>query len=135
MRSDMNNAECFKMLEDMGKLEYGSTISLNLLYDIFGIEKVEYPATRAEMKRLELEELKVTGYIRDKLLNQGKYLKGEKDSYRVLLPSENAGQIISYMESADRKLKRALKLNRNTPPDYKISSNDEVRLFMKSGKQ
>ena len=49
----------------------------------------------------------------------------------MLLPSENAAQVLSYMNSADNKLKRGLKLNKNTPTEYKITSNDEVRAIMK----
>ena len=47
------------------------------------------------------------------------------------MPSENATQVFSYMESADRKLKRAIKLNKNTPAEHKIPNRDEVRIFMK----
>ena len=131
MRSDLSKQECFDILDMNGYFDYGSTIPLTEIYTAFGIQQIEYPAMRSEIKRLELEELTATAYIRDKLLNRGKYLKGGRDSYRVLLPSENAGQVMAYMESADRKLKRALKLNKNTPSKFKISNNDEVRLFMK----
>ena len=131
MRSDLSKEECFKLLEEDGWLNYGKTIPTKKIYEAFGIKKIEYPAMRHEIKQQELEELTVTGYIRDKLLNRGMYLKGERDAYRVLLPSENAGQIMSYMNSADRKLKRAIKLNKNTPSEYKIQSQDEVRIFMK----
>lgn len=131
MRSDLTKEECFKILDDEGWIEYGKTIPRKVIFEAFGIKEIEYPAMRNEIKQQELEELTVTGYIRDKLLNRGMYLKGERDAYRVLLPSENAGQIMSYMSSADRKLKRAIKLNNNTPSEYKIPSQDEVRIFMK----
>ena len=98
----------------------------------FNIEEVDYPATRAEIQTASLAELVATDYMRSKLLNRGKYLKGERDSYRVLLPSENAGQVLAYMKAADGKLKRGLKLNRNTPVQYKVNSQDEVRIMMKS---
>jgi hypothetical protein len=75
-------------------------------------------------------ELNYASYIRNILLNQGKYFKGERDSYRVLLPSENQGQIMSLTNSASNKLKRAIKLNNNTPSEYKCSNNDNVRMIM-----
>ena len=131
MRSDLTKDECFKILENEGWIEYGKTIPRKVIFEAFGIEEIEYPAMRHEIKKQELEELSVTGYIRDKLLNRGMYLKGEADSYRILLPSENAGQVMSYMHSADRKLKKAIKLNNNTPVSHKIQTQDEVRLFMK----
>ena len=127
----MSKDEAYKTLKDMGCFEYGETTPTEDIMEIFDIKPLTYPANKKEIQRYELEELTVTGYIRDKLLNEGKYFKGEKDSYRILLPSENAGQIMSLMTSADNKLKRGLKLNKNTPPDYRISPNDEVRAFMK----
>jgi len=131
MRSDLSKDECFKILEDDGWIEYGKTIPREVIFEAFGVEEIEYPAMRYEIKQQELEELAVTSFMRDKLLNRGMYLKGGINSYRILLPSENAGQVLSYMHSADRKLKRALKLNKNTPAGHKIHSQDEVRIFMK----
>ena len=133
MYSDLTTQSArFEFMEESGFFEYGTTIPTSTIYKIFGIAEVEYPATKAEITTAQMAELQATDYIRSRLLDQGKYLKGEKDSYRVLLPSENAGQVLSYMRSADGKLQRAFKLNANTPSDYKISSNDEVRLYMKT---
>ena len=127
----MTNLDGFKILEETGFLDYGEGISGFDLREIFEIDEIEYPAMKVDIDRQQLQELIVSDYIRNRLLNQGKYFKQTRDSYRVLLPSENAAQIISYMNSADNKLKRGLKLNKNTPPQYKISSNDEVRAIMK----
>ena len=127
----MNNREAYEFLLDEGFLEYGSVIGGDIIREAFGIPEIYYPAMRSEIVGQELAELSAIGYIRDRLLNLGRYIKGERDKYRVLLPSENAGQILSYMESADRKLKRAIKLNKNTPAEYKIHTNEEVRIFMK----
>ena len=124
--------ESFKILEADGHFEYGATTAPVAIYKAFEIKEVDYPALRHEIQKASLEELAATDYIRNKLLNEGKYFKGEKNSYRVLLPSENAGQVLSYMNSADNKLKRGLKLNRNTPVQYKVNSQDEVRIMMKS---
>ena len=127
----MTKEQSFKLLDSVGAFEYGTTIKTETILNAFGVKQIVYPATKEDIQRYELSELTITGYIRDKLLNSGKYLKGERDSYRVLLPSENAGQVVSYMNSADNKLKRGLKLNNNTPSEYKITSNDEVRAIMK----
>jgi len=127
----MSKSDSLELLKQGGHLDYGSVIPKSVIYEAFGITPPNFPAMLPAIKRFELEELAVASYIRNSLLNEGKYLKGETNSYRVLLPSENAGQVLKYMESADRKLKRALKLNRTTPSEYKISNNDEVRLMMK----
>lgn len=124
--------ESFRMLESMGCFEFGVVTKSSVIRRVFDIEEVTYPAMKNEMARQQLAELGATDYIRNKLLNRGKYFKGGSDSYRVLLPSENAAQILSYMSSADRKLKRGLKLNKNTPVEHKINSQDEIRAIMKA---
>ena len=129
MRNE-NIREVVQEMRDLGLLEYGVHIPAKKFRSFFGLD---YPktATRAEYVALELEELSISGYIRDRLLNEGKYFKSGQDGYRVLLPSENAAQVLSYMSQADNKLKRGIKLNKNTPPSYKINNQDEVRMIMK----
>ena len=127
----MNNKQAYEFLLNAGLLEYGAVIEAKLIREAFGISEIEYPAQKKEIQEQELAELSAVGYIRDRLLNLGRYIKGERDTYRVLLPSENAGQVLAYMDSADRKLKRGIKLNKNTPVEYKISDKDEVRAIMK----
>ncbi len=127
----MTKHDIYSILEEEGYFEYGATIEGQTLRESFDIEEVEYPALKREIDKQQLEELSVTDYIRNKLLNEGKYFKQVRDHYRVLLPSENAAQVLSYMNSADNKLKRGLKLNKNTPSQYKINQNDEVRAIMK----
>ena len=127
----MSKFDIYTELKDAGHFEYGSVIERQFLRASFGIDEIDYPAMQNEIDNQSLQELGVTDYIRNQLLNEGKYLKGERKTYRVLLPSENAGQVMSYMTSADNKLKRGIKLNKNTPTEYKINSNDEVRMMMK----
>lgn len=127
----MDNSDIISQLREEGLLEYGSVISGKKLRHTAGIEEIEYPAMKSEIEQQALQELSVVEYIRNKLLNEGKYIRGSRDSYRILLPSENAAQVLSYMKAADRKLKRGLKLNQNTLPEYKINSQDEVRAIMK----
>ncbi len=127
----MSNKDAYAQLRELGLLEYGSHIKAELFRELFGIKEVEYPAMRREIQEQELQELSAADYVRNKLLNEGKYLKGTKDGYRILLPSENAAQVLSYMASADRKLKRGLKLNNNTPETFRIDHQDEVRAIMK----
>ncbi len=126
----ISNTEVYEHLNAHKYLDYGSVIPIQLFRDLCGIETIEI-GTKAEFDNISLLELNYAGYIRNRLLNEGKYFKGEKDSYRILLPSENAGQVMSLTNSASNKLKRALKLNSTTPPEYKISNNDEVRIIMK----
>ena len=127
----MRKQDLYTFLKESGLLDYGSVVTGAQLRELADIEEIEYPAMKADIDRQTLQELAVTDYIRNKLLNEGKYLKGDGESYRVLLPSENAAQVLSYMNSADSKLKRGIKLNNNTPAEYKIPSQDEVRAIMK----
>ena len=101
-------------LKDRKLLEYGSHIPGDLVREILGIE---YPdvGTKKEFDEIALKELAAVDYVRNALLNEGKYLAGTGSDYRVLLPSENKKQAERYMSSADRKLFRADKLLRNTP--------------------
>ncbi len=121
----------FKQLKEAGFLEYGAVMESMLFREVFGVEEITYPAERRDIEKQVLEELTCIDYVRNKLLNEGKYIKRDGDIYRVLLPSENAGQVLSYMNSADNKLKKGIKLNTNTPTEYKINANDEVRAIMK----
>lgn len=131
VRLSMTNIETMTLLREQGYFEYGEVITGYQLRSAFEIEEIEYPAMKHEIDAQSLKELNAVDYIRNRLLNEGKYLKGDRDSYRILLPSENAAQVLSYMNSADNKLKRGLKLNKNTQVQYKINSNDEVRAMMK----
>jgi len=101
--------------------EYGRVIEAKDFRELFGIVLPEV-GTYKDFKEVELKELQCVGFCRDKLLKQGKYLTQDKDTYRVLLPSENKTQVESYMTSADRKLKRAILLSKNTPQSVKNMS-------------
>ena len=87
--------------------------------------------TYDEFKEMEIEEMACSGFLRDMLLDEGKYFKSEGKGYRILLPSENAQQVMTYMRHADSKLRRGLKLNKNTPSKFRISHDDEIRMTMK----
>ncbi len=126
----MTKNDLMDILSEHGFLDYGSVISAKELRDFCDIEEIEQ-GSKDDFDRVALQELTYVDYIRNRLLNEGKYFKGERNNYRVLLPSENAEQVLSYMSSADKKLKRGIKLNKNTPVKYKINSNDEVRAMMK----
>ena len=127
----MSKKTAFVILKEAGFFEYGAVVESSLFRETFEIEEVIYPAQRVDIDRQALQELSCIDYVRNKLLNEGKYIKQERDSYRVLLPSENTGQVLSYMTSADNKLKRGIKLNTNTSAEFRISTNDEVRAIMK----
>ncbi len=101
-------------MRSTGLDEYGSVISIEAVRSLLGLE---FPAvaTQGEFNRLQLEELAAVDYVRNALLNEGKYIKSSGQAYRVLLPSENHEQIMLYMSSAEKKLKRAIKLEKNTP--------------------
>jgi len=87
--------------------------------------------TKSQYDAVALAELTAIGYVRDALLEEGKYLKGDQGSYRVLLPSENAAQVELFMANAGKKLRRARRLAESTPNEYKpANDNSEARLAM-----
>jgi len=127
----MDKHDVYALLLDMGVLEYGGVISSTNFRKLCGIDEV-ITGTKKEFDCQSLQELNYIGFIRDRLLNQGKYIKQVGENYRVLLPSENHSQIMSMMESADSKLKKAIKLDKNTPVDLKVTTDtDMVRMVMK----
>ncbi len=112
--------------------EYGSVIPVETVREVL---KLEFPdtGTQKEFSALQLSELAGVDYVRNALLNEGKYLKGDGSAYRILLPSENHDQIFLYMASAENKLKRALKLEKTTPVTSSKPSNVSARAMMKLG--
>lgn len=117
-------------ITERGLTEYGSDIPRELVHDLLGIETPEY-ASKATFDGLAMIELSAIDYCRNVLLGHGKYLSGTRTGYRVLLPSENKGQIDAYMSSADRKLARAMKLSRNTAVDAVTHDQTEARIMLK----
>lgn len=104
-------------MEDFIKsLTYGSIIPADDIRELAGIVIPER-GTFKEFQQAQLDELQFVSTIRDHLLNQGMYLKREGEQYRVLLPSENAQQVKRMNESASRKYKRALLLEKLTPKE------------------
>lgn len=117
-------------LTERGLTTYGSDIPTALVHEVLEIEIPTY-AAKAVYDRLSMLELSAIDYCRNVLMGQGRYLAGTRTGYRILLPSENRGQIDAYMSSADRKLSRALKLSRNSPADASAHDQTETRIHMK----
>jgi len=131
----MSNREAYKdfyaNLNEMNLLDYGAIIPTSTVHELLSIE-MPASAPKRVYDQLALFELAAIDYVRNILLSQGKYLTGTSTGYRVLLPSENAEQVELYMEAADRKLSRALKLSRNTPQEAKrMPDQTEARILMK----
>lgn len=123
--------ELFAELEARGLFEYGSVIDTTLVHSIIGIEMPTY-AAKSVYARLTIIELNAIDYCRRQLLDQGKYLKGDASGYRILLPSENKAQIEDYVEQANGKLARALKLSRNSKVEDRSDLNQiEARIVLK----
>ena len=110
--------------------EYGSVIMAEDVRSVLGIEMPEY-GTKRDFDKAAMLELAGIDYCRNVLLGEGKYLAQTNGNYRILLPSENAEQVESYMRSADSKLKRGLKLHRNSAHHPKTSSNTSARILAK----
>ena len=124
--------ELLKQLRERGLLEFGSIISGDTVREIIGIVYPEY-GTKKDFDEVALAELGAVDYVRNVLLGEGKYIASHHGDYRILLPSENKRQIDAYMSQADRKLRRAHKLSRNTPAGdgYKPAADNDVRIAMK----
>ena len=118
-------------LKRHGLDEYGSVILASDVRAVLGLEVPEI-GTQKQFRDLALAELGAVDYCRNILLGRGKYLTQRDGDYRILLPSENARQVESYMSQADKKLKRALKLTRGAPHlDNHAPDNTAVRILMK----
>ena len=117
-------------LRDRGLTEYGAVIPGELVRDTLGLEMPVY-GSKQDFDTVALAELAAVSYVRDQLLNEGKYLAGHNGDYRILLPSENKAQVEQYMQQADRKLRRAQKLSTNTPKGVAEVDNMTTRLHMK----
>ena len=126
--------ELLTALRGRGLLEYGSVIKGEEVRDILGIEYPEV-GTKKDFDEVALAELGAVDYVRNILLGEGKFIASHQGDYRILLPSENKRQVDAYMQQADRKLRRAHKLSRNTPnvESYKPNANADVRIAMKIG--
>lgn len=124
--------ELLHTLRDRGLLEYGSVISGDDVREILGIEYPEV-GTKKDFDEIALAELGAIDYVRNVLLGEGKFIASTQGDYRILLPSENKRQVDAYMQQADRKLRRAQKLSRNTPNlnAYSPADNASVRATMK----
>jgi hypothetical protein len=101
-------------MDAAGLLDYGAVITGAEVRSVLGMD-LPKTASLGTYQRLQLLELGAVDYVRNVLLGHGKYLGQEQGDYRVYLPSENEKQIRQYMELADNKLRRGLKLWRNMP--------------------
>lgn len=121
----------YRALQEAGLLEYGSRIEGGTIRDAMGL-RMPTTGTKEQFDQIALRELAAVDFIRTLLLREGKYLAGDKDSYKILLPSENRAQVDAYMSQADRKLRRAQTLLRNTPAQtVRQLDQTEARIMMK----
>ena len=121
----------YRVLQEAGLLEYGSRIEGELIREQLGIQ-MPRTGTKEQFDQIALRELTAVDFIRTLLLREGKYLAGDKGGYKILLPSENRAQVDAYMSQADRKLRRAQTLLRNTPScTHKQVDQTEARIMMK----
>lgn len=103
-------------LNEQGLLEYGAQFSADYFRDLCGIVE-PITGTKKQFDAVSLAELSAIDFLRNVLLEKGRYIKKDGDNYRVLLPSENAKQSDLMRTSARKKLNKAKKLEENTPQD------------------
>lgn len=113
----------YDFLGERGMLDYGSVIDSKLVRNFLGIE-IPVFGTIQQFNAAALKELAAIDGLRDMLIDEGKYIQGDRGDYRILLPSENAKQAANMVASANRKLRKASKLKLNTPKEYIKQSND-----------
>lgn len=104
--------ELFSSIE--GMIDFGAFIPSKTVHYALGIEYPEV-ASKKEYDALALQEMSAVDYVRNILLGRGMYIRSVSGGYRILSVSENIEQVDQYMTSADRKLRRGLKLLKNTP--------------------
>ena len=129
--TDTTNKEFYAWFVENGYSTYGAEVPVEVVQAFLGIE---YPETASKKlyDTLTLIELGYIDYVRNMLLNDGKYLTNSRGVYRVLLPSENAAQVERYVSGASKRLNRALKLSKNTPAEYKKPNDDTaIRIELK----
>lgn len=123
--------DLLKVLEDRGLLEYGAFIPGGLVRETMETELPEL-CTVAQFRAAGLVEMSAVDYVRNVLLGRGMYLAADGMNYRILTRAQNRQQIEAYMRQADAKLRRGLKLSRNTPPaPGERPSQYEARFAMK----
>ena len=131
MTDSITNKDFYSWFVANGYTAYGAEVSVDTVREYLGVVRPE-TGTEKTFSDLALIELGFTDYIRNVLLGEGKYLTCSRGVYRVLLPSENAAQVERYIGSANTKLKRALKLSKHTPAEYKKPNDDTgVRIALK----
>lgn len=129
--TDITNKDFYTWMVEHGYTTYGAEVPVETVQAFLGIEYPEI-ANKKTYDALTLVELGYIDYVRNILLNEGKYLTNSRGVYRVLLPSENAAQVDRYVSGANKRLTRALKLSRNTPMQYKKPNDDtDVRIELK----
>ena len=118
-------------LRQEGLTEYGSVFRGESVREVIGLVMPEV-GTKKDFDSVALRELSAVDYCRSTLLGEGKYLAQHQGDYRILLPSENGRQIEQYISNADSKLRRALKLSRNSPAmDGGTLDQTSARILMK----
>lgn len=112
--------------------EYGAVFLGDAVREVLGI-RLPAIAEKKVFDQAALTELTAVDYCRNVLLGEGKYLSQHQGDYRILLPSENERQIRQYMSSADSKLRRGMKLSRNTPQSDESyrPDNNMARMLLK----
>lgn len=131
MSEQAKTTDLLRAIKEKGLDAYGSTIPADWVREVLGIQMPEV-GTKRDFDAVAIAELSAIDRVRTALLDQGKYLGMRDGNYRILLPSENARQVELYMQQADKKLRRGLRLSRNSPQQPSAQpSNIETRLVLK----
>ena len=94
-----------------GVFDYGEIIKVDALMELFGVkttsddemEGMSPNDMRALIKKEAVLELSVAGKVRERLLDEGRYLGKHGEYYRVYLPSENVSQAAAYQAAGQKR--------------------------------
>lgn len=130
-----DNDDLIDELLAKGVFDYGATIKVDALMAMFGaqvsedddLEGFSVSDIRAQIKADSVVELSVSGRVRERLLDEGRYLGKVGDYYRVYLPSENANKAAGYLASSAKKAARASRLLASTPVEFSVKTTHTSR--------
>lgn len=131
-----SNETLLEFLNSKNLLSYGAVFDKALVQEFLGIDLPEF-ATKATFDEASLEELKAIGQIREHLIGQGMYIKGDGQAYRILLPSENIHQVEIMLAASRKKTRRAERLLVNSPLKSSARQRDSqaARILMMKDSQ
>jgi hypothetical protein len=119
----------WSILREQDRTHYGDRFPISLVHSALGI-LVPKVGSRRDFERIALIELAAIDYVKNRLVDEGKWLTRQGSEYYIPLPSENAHFIDNMLASAQRKLKRARRLRSNTQAEEATTDQTASKILM-----